>query len=299
MANEVTSANAAQAILKLVASKALPALGPNFVMGPWVNRNYDDVLAQMGDVINVPIAPNMTTNNIAEGGTVTNQNPTLGNAQVVLNTHREATFTIINVAQALASPSLIDIYMQPAILAVADQIEADLIGTFPLFTANSVLGTGAAAITEATIDSAESALFNARMNDSIQKYALVGGTGYSQLRQIPRFSEERMVVNNQAIANGTVGKLKGVIFARSQKVSTLNGNTTNLMFGSDAIVLAMRNLPLIIQGTGAVSQNISFQNFALRVVMSYNPQVLAQQFTVDALYGVAALRKEFGQQILN
>jgi hypothetical protein len=71
------------------------------------------------------------------------------------------------------------------------------------------------------------------------------------------------------------------------------------MFGSDAIVLAMRNLPPIIQGTGAVSQNISFQNFALRVVMSYNPQVLAQQFTVDALYGVAALRKEFGQQILN
>ena len=83
----ITSANIAQAIVKLVAADALPALMGNLVMGNLVNRNYEPVLGQAGDTVNIPIVPSMVANNIAEGGTVTTQNPSLGNAQIVLNTH--------------------------------------------------------------------------------------------------------------------------------------------------------------------------------------------------------------------
>jgi hypothetical protein len=50
------------------------------------------VLANAGDTVNIPIPPVLVANNMAEGGTVTPQNPSLGNAQIVLNTHAEATF---------------------------------------------------------------------------------------------------------------------------------------------------------------------------------------------------------------
>jgi hypothetical protein len=285
--------------MKVVASRALPALGPNFVMGPWVNRDYDDVLAQQGDTVNVPIAPNMTTNNLAEGGTVTNQNPSLGNVQVVLTSHQEATFSIPNITQALATPNLIDTYMQPAVLAIAEKVESDLLNIYPLFAANAAVGTANTPLTEAVIGTGETELFNSRMPDSLQKYAVVSGTAYDQLRQIPRFSEQRMVGNATAIYSGTIGTLKGVIFARSQKVVQVGTTTNNIMFGRDAIILCTRNLPPIIPGTGAISQNINFQGFGMRVVMSFNPQTLSQQFTVDCLYGIAVGRNQFGVVVLN
>ena len=74
----ITSANVANAIVKLVAADALPALVGNLVMGNLVNRDYEPVLAQAGDTVNVPIAPQLVANNIAEGGAVQPQNPSLG-----------------------------------------------------------------------------------------------------------------------------------------------------------------------------------------------------------------------------
>ncbi|HKD04848.1 MAG TPA: hypothetical protein VKB79_03005, partial [Bryobacteraceae bacterium] len=78
----ITSANVANAIVKLVAADALPALVGNLVMGNLVNRDYEPTLAQAGDTVNIPIAPQLVANNIAEGGSVTPQNPNLGNAQI-------------------------------------------------------------------------------------------------------------------------------------------------------------------------------------------------------------------------
>ena len=65
----ITSANVASAIVKLVAADALPALVGNLVMGNLVNRDYEPVLAQAGDTVNIPIPPVLVANNIAEGGT--------------------------------------------------------------------------------------------------------------------------------------------------------------------------------------------------------------------------------------
>src|SRR5437773_10119756 len=98
----ITSANLANAIVKLVAADALPALMGNLVMGNLVNRDYEPTLAQAGDTINVAIPPTLVANNIAEGGTVTTQNPNLGNAQIVLNTHAEGTLLIPVVTKVLA-----------------------------------------------------------------------------------------------------------------------------------------------------------------------------------------------------
>ena len=79
--------------------------------------------------MNVPIAPQLVANNIAEGGTVQAQNPNLGNAQIVLNTHVEATFQIPDVTKVLAVPDLLKVYMQPAVVAIAEKIESDLLAS--------------------------------------------------------------------------------------------------------------------------------------------------------------------------
>ena len=59
----------------------------------------------------------------------------------------------------------------------------------------------------------------------------------------------------------------------------------------------IRRLPQPLPGTGAIAEYAEMGNFGLRVVMSYQPNTLAQQFTVDVLYGCAVLRNSFGVQV--
>ncbi len=298
----ITSENLANAIVKLVAADALPALMGNLVMGNLVNRNYEPVLAQAGDTVNVPIPPSLVANNIAEGGTVTPQSPNVGNAQIVLNTHAEATFQIPDVTKVLAVPDLLNLYMQPAVIAIAEKIEADLMSLYSQFTSNPPVGTGGTAITEAVIDSAETALFNAKVPGSAAKYLVVDGNTYSQLRQIERFSEFQSAgeAGLRALVDGTVGKIKDFYVFRSQFVAKTGSSpvtTHNLAFARDAVGLVIRRLPQPLPGTGAVAEYAELANFGIRVVMSYQPNTLAQQFTVDVLYGAGVLRNGFGIEV--
>jgi hypothetical protein len=298
----ITSANIATAIVKLVAADALPALVGNLILGNLVNRDYEPTLAQAGDTVNVPIPPTLVANNIAEGGTVNPQNPNIGNAQIVLNTHVEATFQIPDVTKVLAVPDLLRVYMQPAVIAIAERIETDLLGLYASFTANTPVGIAGTPITEAVIDSAETALFSAMVPSTQAKYLVVDSNTYSQMRQIPRFSEFQTAGEGglRALIDGTFGKIKDFFVFRSQFVAKTGSSpitTHNLAFVRDAIGLVIRRLPQPLPGTGAIAEYADLGNFGMRVIMSYRPDTLSQQFTVDVLYGVAPLRNTFAVQV--
>jgi hypothetical protein len=298
----ITSTNVANAIVKLVAADALPVLIGNLVMGNLVNRDYEPVLAHAGDTINVPIPPTMVANNILEGGTVQPQNPNLGNAQIVLNTHAEATFQIPDITKVIAVPDLLKLYMEPAVAAIAQKIESDLLNLYAGFTANTPVGTAGSAITEATVDAAETALFLAKIPPTEQKYMVVDANTYSQWRQIPRFSEFQNSgeAGLRAIVDGTIGKVKDFFVFRSQFVQKTGSspvNTHNLAFTKNALGLVVRRLPQPLPGTGAIAEYAELGNFGMRVVMSYQPNTLAQQFTVDVLYGCGVLRNVAGVQV--
>lgn len=298
----ITSANVANAIVKLVAADALPALVGNLVMGNLVNRDYEPSLAQAGDTVNVPIPPTLVANNIAEGGMVQTQNPSLGNAQIVLNTHCEATFQIPDVTKVLAVPDLLQVYMRPAVIALAERIESDLLGLYAGFSANSPLGTAGTPLTEAIVDAAETALFTAKLPAREPKFLIVDAATYSELRQIPRFSEFQTAgeAGLRTLVDGTIGKIKDFYVFRSQFISKTGSSpisTHNLAFAKDALGLVIRRLPQPLPGTGAIAEYAELGNFGMRVTMSYQPNTLSQQFTVDVLYGVGILRNNFGVQV--
>ena len=307
----VTSQNVAQAIVKLVAAEALAPLVGNLVFGNLVNRDFEPTLAQAGDTVNVPLPPVFVANNIAEAGTVTQQQPNLGNAQIVLNSHREATFAIPDVTKVLAVPDLLKTYMQPAIIAIAEQIETDIASLYAEFTANTATGASST-MDEARIDLAETNLFKAKVPTSADKFLVVAPSAFGAMRQIARFTEwnalgpaSQTAAGTSALVSGQIagagpfgsnGKLKDFYVFRSQFIQ---GSTPyyNLAFARDAIGLVIRRLPAPIPGTGAIAEYAELGNFGVRIIMSYQPSTLAQQFTVDCLYGVAVLRNNFGIQV--
>ena len=217
----ITSANVASAIVKLVAADALPALMGNLVMGNLVNRDYEPALAQAGDTVNVPIPPTLVANNIAEGGTVQTQNPNLGNAQIVLNTHAEATFQVPDVTKILAVPDLLKLYMQPAVVALAEKIESDLLALVSAVYGEHGGGDGRHGDHGSDGGFGGDGAFSAMVPASAAKYLVVDPATYSALRQIPRFSEYNSVgeAGLRVIVDGAVGKMKDFYIFRSQFVA--------------------------------------------------------------------------------
>ena len=131
---------------------------------------------------------------------------------------------------------------------------------------------------------------------------VVDAATYSAWRQIPRFSEFQTAgdAGLRALVDGTVGKIKDFFVFRSQFVPKTGSSpvtTHNLAFTQDALGLVIRRLPQPLPGTGAIAEYAELGNFGMRVVMSYQPNTLAQQFTVDVLYGCGVLRNSSGVQV--
>ena len=303
MSNEILSQNALMAIPKLVAADVLPAVVGNLVMGNLVNRDYEATLAQAGDVVNVPIAPNLVANNIAEAGSVTNQNKNLGNAAITLSRHYESSFAIPDVTQVFTRPDLVRTFMQSAVIAVAEQIETDILNNYGQLNYNASTGTANTALTEAVIDTTETQLFASKVPAGAPKFLVVSGTAYGQLRQIGRFTEVQTVglgINSpNPMLTGQILQVKGFNVFRSQYVAKVSTTTNNIAFVRDALGLVVRRLPVVPPGMGAIQTYAEYGNFGMRITMSYVPGQLEQQFTVDVLYGTGVLRNNFGNLVLS
>lgn len=306
MANEIISQNTASAVMKWVAAQGLPALVARTPMVQLVNRSYDEVFAQTGDTVNVPIAPVLTTNNLAEAGSITNQNASPGNAQIVLTKHRECTVALGDVMRAITSTNVTAMFMDSQFKAMMEAIETDCLNCYPQLNAIAAVGTSNTSLTEAVIDSAETSLFNAKVSED--KYLVVSGTAYGQIRQLSRFTEYQTagpsgqpspIISGRLAGAGGDGTAKGMTVYRSQLVPKVSSTTYNICFAKDAIALAFRQIPLPIQGGGVIGDYVTYNGMLFRVMLSTDQKTFVSQMTVDCLYGVGPLRQNFGLQVLS
>ena len=279
----ITSCNVATAITKLVAADVLPALMSNLVMGNLVSRDYEPTVAQVGDRIAVPM-------------------PSLGEARIELSARAEANFLVPDITKVLAVPDLLALYMQPAVVALAEKIETDLLALYSQFTVNRVLGEAAKPIVAADIEDADTTMFQAKVPASQPKYLVVDANSYSAVRQIPRFSEYGTAseAGLRSLVDGSVGKIRNFFVFRSQFVAKTGSSPTsthNLAFTRSAICMVIRRLPQPLPGSGVISEYSELGNFGMQVTMECRPNMLAQQFTIAALYGCGVLHPEYGVEL--
>src|SRR5690349_52568 len=111
-------------IVILFASAALPALQKTLKMGSLINKAYDSRPGDVGDTVNVPVPPTtVVANDLSEGSDVVRQQTSMGNVQIVVNKHKESSFTVTDVAQLLTNVDLINFYVTPHVISIAEQIE--------------------------------------------------------------------------------------------------------------------------------------------------------------------------------
>lgn len=293
----ITTGQNPNAIATIVARRTLARLKAATIAYSIADPSFKNELAQHGNTVNVPIPAEYTTNLMADGGTIVRQQTSLGNASLVLNKHRELSFHITDRNKAVTAPDLKQTSLGQAVANFAEDVDEDLLGIYASFSTTDV-GAYNTALTEAVIDDGETTLFNQRVPRGSRISCVLTGTGYSAIRQVPRFTEADKIGTGAPIADGFVGRLKGVDFYRDQMVNvTSSTNRHGVMMAPPALLVATRPLGITPMGTGAIQVEVIEDNMSIRLTMSYHHETLGEICTLDLLYGFVSGRTNFGVEV--
>lgn len=274
----------------IVAAEALGYLKNNTVLARLVARDWDDEVASYGQTVKIPYPGALNVNNKAQGSTVTLQQPTAGEYTAVLDKHKEVSFLIEDFGRFLARPDWFTIYMETAMMRVTEQIDADLAALYSGFSQTIDASGGLA---EANFRNGRRYL-NAAKAPQAQRYAVLHEDAEYEALGIERIVNRDYAESlGSMAANSYVNRFMGFDIFMSQGIVTATTHK-NLFFHRNAMVLVMRPLATAPEGMGVIQITMNEDGIGLRVTMSYSPDYLGAQVTVDVLYGVAELRDNHG-----
>lgn len=285
--------NAQAFIPEIWANRALELLERDFPIIRYVARDADlepDTTFRRGDTINVAKVGAMTANEKAPHQPVTLQQPDDDTVSIDLNQHWEVSFEVEDVTKAQANPTMIDRYIGKAIEALSENMASQLVAVAEDFTNSDVAFNDSDP--EATILAVRGVL-GGQGAPRTNRHLFMNSGDIGKVMKLDKFRES----GEADIALGTMGRAYGF---QTHEEFTLEdegspAETYNIAMHRDAIVLATRALPQ--PRAGAVSSVVNANGVAIRVLYTYNGSYLAEQVTVDILYGFGALMPEWGVKI--
>jgi hypothetical protein len=289
----INSTSAAPFIPSIWANEALEILRPYFQLAPRVTKDTDLATFQVGSTLHIPYPGELVANDKVQGSPVTLQTPTSTDTTVTLNKHKEATILVEDFVRAQAQPVLMQSYIKSQVAAIAAQIETDIISTYSAFSGS--LGTSGTDLSAATLRAAAK-LFTDNKVGADNRNLLISTKDVAALRADSSLQSFFAYNDNrdQAVTGSKLPNLYGLQLLESQLVPVVTGtpnSTKNFAFDPGAIVFASRALPEAPAGTGVAQSVIQdpLSGLVLRASMSYSPNNLGVQVTIDCLYGVAKL----------
>jgi hypothetical protein len=222
-----TQADTAGFIPIIWAQRALDVLRAKIVLAKVISRDTDFDTGWRGKTLNIPYPGTFTAQSKTEGNPATVQQPNnAATIPVTLSQHKYVDFVIEDWAQAQANSNLMDRWMNPAVVALAEDLETYLFGLTTGFTTPPV-GTTGTNLSHAVITAARVTLNVAKipMEDrSIIMSPKDEGSliGDSTLAQYFAYAQ------NKGITDGEIGMLDGFKLYMSQLAPTQTGTSYTL-----------------------------------------------------------------------
>lgn len=283
----------------VIAQKTLGYFRSAMGLASTVTRDFELETVTEGETIKVGKRGALTANSKTLGGNVTLQTPSATGTNVTMNNHYEVTFDLEDVVRAKSNESrmrLIEGYAEDAAGVLLEEVEKSLAGLYTAISATDVVFDKTSAATKvASFLQLRKEFIDAKVPAQETRYLYLGSNSAIEVLEEDRFTSASFVGNDaaqDANINGFVAKRFGFTMLENQNVVS-TGTTTkvehNIAYTRGAIVLATRPLALPSAGLGV---NASFVNDAetgigLRVIHSYNSNKLAEQVTLDVLFGSA------------
>lgn len=280
------------------AQRALDVLRNNIVLAKLVQRDTSYEPGWVGKQLNIPYPGTFTAQAKSENTAATVQVPANGaTVSLTLTAHEYVDFIVEDWAQAQASSNLLDRYVQPAAIALAEKLETDLFGEYTNLTGTTVGTSGT--------DLASGVIRSARENLNVAKAPLTDRSLIiSPKDEISILSDNGLAQyfafqRGEAYAQGSIGRLYGFDVYMSQLVPVVAGtpnSTKCLAIYKDALMLATRPFRDIPAGAGVQTSQIMDEDSGLniRVLYQYDINNRGMRVGFDILYGHVALRPTLG-----
>jgi hypothetical protein len=277
---------------ELWSKKGVAILREKIVMPGLIRVDFSPELAQAGDTVNTRKPAKMTHGDVpTDGSDLTVQDVSAANIPVTLTQHKHATFRISDREATRSFMNLVDQYLDPAMLALANVLDIDCLSLYTDVVTTSSLASHLA--WKNTVNDARTKM-NKNMVPDDNRRLVLSNDDEGGLTNLDLFVQANTKGDTVTQRTGAVGQFKGFDIFRASNVIGVGSPAVrkNLAFHRDAFTLVTR-VPATAAGVtpGALQQVATDPDagLSIRTTISYNPNKLATQVTCDILYGVKTL----------
>jgi hypothetical protein len=285
----LSTAELSEFIPEIWAQRSIELFQKELMLAKNVARDSEFTREKVGNTIHVTKRGALVANRKLPHQPVTLQQPEADTVDIVLDQHWEVSFTIEDVASAQTNQDVMDGYVQDAINVLGEKVESDLFAETLNFDA---IGSDGDTPDRADVLTARATLTrNGAPRSNRHLYLNTGDVNIY-------LDDDKFIDAGEAdIAEGTLGRFYGFQTHESAFLEDQGSpaKTWNVAMHRNALVLATRALPE--PKGGAKVAVVEKDGIIMRVVYSYNADYLAEQVTIDMLYGTGVLDENLGVRI--
>lgn len=278
------------------ANEGLALLRKYLNLARTVRKDFAGDFASRGTTLDIPVRGSLSVNDKVAKNNVTVQAPDDDVVQVVLNKHKEVTFLVEDVAKAVTIPGALEAYINDAVIGIAERVEQDIADQYAY--AGTTLDLSDFSGWKQALTRARRVLVTNKLPKLAPMFAQLDEYAVESILNEEGIEDASQFGNNRPLVDASIQKLAGVNLFESQVVgvdaSTSPDTYYPIVYGSDALVLAVRPLPDWGNGAGANQMTVSDpeSGLSLRSTIGYDKSALGLQVTLDILYGVKTVRPE-------
>ena len=233
------------------AQEALMVLLENMVIANLVYRDFSPMVAAFGDTVNTRYPADFTMTRKTDTDDVTKQDATATNVAVKLNQHNHVSFIIHDGEESKGFQTLREIYLVPAVQAMARGMDQFLLGQVYQFMDNSAGYLGTAAAKSSVLLTREVMNVN-KVPLGGRNFVITPGSETDLLATAEFLDANTRGDDGTAMREAHIGRLLGFDFYMSQNTpSVADGNTTTA-FAVDLIAgYAIGSTDLVVDGSSS------------------------------------------------
>lgn len=232
------------------AQESLMVLENNLVAANLVHRDFSNEVASFGDVVNTRKPGTFTATRKGNNDDVTDQDASATNVAVPLDQHLHTSFVIKDGEESKSMKSLIEEYLKPAAISLAEAADQIVLGQVYQFLPNAVgkLGT---TITKDTVIAAREKMNALKVPTSGRNF-VVGPNMEGALLGIADFvNAEKVGDDGTALREGSIGRKFGLDTYMAQQVPSIVAAATATGAINNAAGYAAGTTALTVDGFSA------------------------------------------------
>ncbi|RLC68879.1 MAG: hypothetical protein DRH97_01715 [Chloroflexi bacterium] len=225
------------------ANESIAILVENLVAANLVHRDFENLIARFGDVINTRKPAEFTANRKTDYEDVTIQTPEATNVQVKLDQHYHVSFMIKDGEDSVAFKDLVGEYLEPAVIAIAQAVDKVILGQHAQFTTTNANVAGKLGLLSSS--TAKDYILDTRkvLNDlkcpMTGRRFIVGSDAETSILKADDFtSAEKVGDSGTALREASIGFKLGFDFFMDQNMSEYTNTDTGTADDVDGAVPA-------------------------------------------------------------